>query len=177
MLVFLCFGGSINLHLHGIFRIYRIDLSQYEWRRHLISPFCFWHISWAVHKFQLTEDVFHISLIQSHSIDLTYFEKTEFHRIYVLHSKTSTVKWRERFISFTELTLSLGAYCHTMWWNNSLTFRVLHISTETKNAFFFQDGQTMVWLLFAAASRNNFLIGLRNELPVATSLWKLHQLP
>ena len=144
--------------------------------RHLISPFCFWHISWAVHKFYLTEDVFHISLRQSHSTDLTYFEKTEFQQVSVLHCKTSTVKWRASFISFTELTLYLGAYCHTMWWNDSLTFRVLHISTETKKNLFPRRSNNGL-MTFPTASRNNFLIGLRNELPVATSLWKLHQPP
>ena len=151
-----------------------MDLSQPEWRRHLISPFCVWHISCAVYKFQLTEDVFHISLIQSHSIDLTYFEKTEFHRIYVLHSKTSTVKWRARFISFTELTLSLGAYCHTRRWNDSLTFCVLHFSTENEN-YFFPRRPNNGFMTFTTTSGNWFLIGLWNELSVATSLWKLHQ--
>ena len=182
--MFFIFLGSVNLHLHGILRVCRMDLSQHEWRRHLISPFCAWHISFAVYKFQLTDDVFHIiSLSQSHSIDLTFWENwipADLHMALIDKPcpslKTSTAKWRARFTSFTELTLSLGAYCHTMWWNDSLTFCVLHFSTETKNYFFPRRSNNGL-MTFTTASGNGFLIGLWNELPVAISLWKLHQLP
>ena len=94
---FLCFRGSINLNLHGIFWIYRMDLSHHEWRHHLISPFCIWHISCAIYKFLLIDNVFHkSSLSQSHLIDLTFFEKSEFQRICILHWLTNHVlRWKQ----------------------------------------------------------------------------------
>ena len=93
----LIFFISFKLHLHGIFWIYRMDLYHHDWRCYLISPFCVWHIACAVYKFQLTDNVFHIiSLSQSHSIDLTYFEKIEFKQICILRWLTNHVlHWKQ----------------------------------------------------------------------------------
>ena len=70
----------------------------------------------------------------------------------------STAKWRARLILFAELTLSLGAYCHTMWWNDSLTFCVLHFQLKLK--LFFPRQSNNGLMTFTTVSDNGFLIGL-----------------
>ena len=146
--------------------------------------FCVWDISCAVYKFQLIDDLFHIiSLSHSHSIDVNIFWEnwipTDLHIALIgepcLLLKISTANWRARNCLLTELTLSFGAYCHTMWWNDSSIFCVLHFSTETKKSFFIRRSKNGL-MTSTTAFGNGFLIGLWNELPVATSLWKLHQL-
>ena len=97
--------------------------------------------------------------------------RTDWQTMSSVENKHCQMKSKVYFVYL--LTLSLGVYCHTIWWNDSLTSCVLHFSTETKNYFPIRSNNGS--MTFTTAPGNGFLIGLWNELPVATSLWKLHQ--
>ena len=158
-----------------------------RWTFLSMSDFTFLHLTFFLRCLQISVDwrCFSHNLVESISFNWSniFWENwilTDLHIALIDKPwpslKRSTAKWRARFISLTELTLSLGAYCHTMWWNDSLAFCVPHFSTETKNSFF-QRRSNNGLMTFTVVSGNGFLIGLWNELPVATFLWKLHQLP